>query len=118
MQVLTAAMLLLASAVMAQVTTSGISGKITSAGGEVIGATVTAKHEPSGTVYRAITNTDGRYTIQGMRVGGPYTVEITYVGHQPKSFNNVTLLLGETRNLSCLWLRENRGWMPARRGRP
>ena len=101
MQVLTAAMLLFASAVMAQVTTSGISGKITSAGEDVIGATVTATHGPSGTVYRAITNTDGRYTIQGMRVGGPYTVEITYVGHQPKSFNNVTLLLGETRNLSC-----------------
>lgn len=90
-----------ATSVMAQITTSGISGKVTSAGEEVIGATVTATHEPSGTVYRAVTNIDGRYTIQGMRVGGPYKVEISYVGHKTKEFNNVNLLLGETQNLSC-----------------
>ena len=58
--------------VMAQITTSGISGRVTSQGEDVIGATITATHEPSGTVYRAVTNIDGRYTIQGMRVGGPY----------------------------------------------
>ncbi|MDY6206735.1 MAG: TonB-dependent receptor [Prevotella sp.] len=86
---------------MAQITTSGISGKITTNGEEVIGATVTAKHLPSGTVYRAVTNIDGRYTIQGMRVGGPYEVEITYVGHKPQTFKNVSLLLGEVQNLSC-----------------
>ncbi len=86
---------------MAQVTTSGINGKVTSLGEEVIGATVTAKHLPSGTVYRAVTNEQGRYTIQGMRAGGPYTVEITYVGHQPKVFKDVNLLLGESQNLSC-----------------
>ena len=91
----------LAVSVMAQVTTSGISGKVTSNNEEVIGATVTATHRPSGTVYRAVTNIDGRYTIQGMRVGGPYTVEITYVGHKAQIFNNVSLLLGETQNLSC-----------------
>ena len=52
---------------MAQITTSGISGKISSNDETVIGATVTATHQPSGTVYRAVTNVDGRYTIQGMR---------------------------------------------------
>jgi len=62
----------LTSSVMAQITTSGISGKVTSDGEEVIGATVTATHQPSGTVYRALTNLDGRFTIQGMRVGGPF----------------------------------------------
>ena len=61
---------------MAQITTSGISGKVTSNGEEVIGATVTATHQPSGTIYRGLTNLDGRFTIQGMRVGGPYKVEI------------------------------------------
>ena len=68
--------------VMAQVTTSGISGKITSMGEEVIGATVTATHQPSGTVYRAVTNVEGRFTIQGMRVGGPYKVEVAYIGQR------------------------------------
>ncbi len=94
-------MIFFVSSAMAQVTTSGMSGKVSSKGDVVIGATVTATHEPSGTVYRAITNIDGRYSIQGMRVGGPYTVDITYVGHQTKTFNHVSLNLGETRNLSC-----------------
>ena len=86
---------------MAQVTTSGVSGKVTTNGEDVIGATVTATHKPSGTVYRAVTNIDGRYSIQGMRPGGPYKVEISYVGYQPKVFNNVSLNLGESQNLSC-----------------
>lgn len=94
-------MLMMVMTAMAQVTTSGINGKVTSQGEEVIGATVTATHVPSGTVYRAVTNVQGRYAIQGMRAGGPYKVEITYVGHQPKVFNNVSLLLGESQNLSC-----------------
>ena len=94
-------LVVMATSVMAQVTTSGISGKITSQGESVIGATVTATHKPSGTVYRAITNIDGRYTIQGMRVGGPYDVEVAYIGLQSRTFHDVNLLLGETQNLSC-----------------
>lgn len=93
--------LIYTSALMAQVTTSGINGKVTSEGEAVIGATITATHQPSGTVYRAVTNVDGRYTIQGMRVGGPYRVEITYIGYKPKTFDGVTLRLGETQDLSC-----------------
>lgn len=92
---------MIASSVFAQVTTSGISGLVTSDGESVIGATVTATHQPSGTVYRAVTNIDGRFTIQGMRVGGPYQVEISYIGNKPKVFNNVELRLGETEDLSC-----------------
>ena len=91
----------LTSAVMAQITTSGISGKVTSKGEEVIGATITATHQPSGTIYRGLTNLDGRFTIQGMRVGGPYKVEIAYLGQQTKTFEGVTLRLGEVEDLSC-----------------
>ena len=98
---LIALMLFMVSSAMAQITTSGISGKVTTGGEDVIGATVTAIHQPSGTTYRAVTNVDGRYTIQGMRPGGPYKVEISYVGSQTKTFNNVNLSLGESTNLSC-----------------
>ena len=94
-------LLAMTTTVMAQITTSGISGKVTSQGEDVIGATVTAIHVPSGTVYRAVTNIDGRYTIQGMRVGGPYKVSVAYVGQKTKTFENVTLRLGETEELSC-----------------
>lgn len=101
LQLLLALLILTVNAAMAQITTSGISGKISSNGETVIGATVTATHQPSGTVYRAVTNVDGRYTIQGMRPGGPYKVSISYIGYKDKVFNNVSLNLGESQNLSC-----------------
>lgn len=98
---LIATMMFVSSTIMAQVTTSGISGKVTSGSETVIGATITAVHQPSGTVYQAVTNENGRYTIQGMRVGGPYKVDITYIGHKTHSFNGVNLVLGENQDLSC-----------------
>ena len=73
---------------------------------EVIGATVQAVHDPSGTKYAAITNIDGRFNIQGMRNGGPYTVTVTYIGFNPKVFKDIYLQLGETYNLN-VWLSEN-----------
>ena len=79
-----------------QVTTSGISGKVTAEGELLIGATVQAVHEPSGTTYGTVTNADGRYSLQGMRIGGPYTVEVSYVGFQKAVYKNITLQLGET----------------------
>ena len=74
--------------VMAQITTSSMAGKVTfdsQSGEEVIGATVVAVHTPSGTRYNAVTNTTGRFSIQGMRTGGPYEVTVSYVGYQTKT---------------------------------
>ena len=86
----------------AQVTTSSLGGRIVDQNGEaVIGAADVATHEPSGTVYGVVTNTDGRYTIQGMRPGGPYKVEITCLGYQDVLYTNVTLQLAETYNLDA-----------------
>ena len=84
----------------AQVTTSAISGQIIdNAGEEMIGATVVAKHEPSGTTYGTSTNAYGRFNIQGMRVGGPYTVEISYVGYKKVVYEGIYLQLGVTSTL-------------------
>ena len=80
---------------LAQVTTSSIGGKVTAHKRELIGATVTATHQPSGTVYRAVTNEKGRYSIQGMRVGGPYLLLFSYLGHKDEQVTNVILALGE-----------------------
>ena len=83
-------------AMMAQVTTSSISGKIVDENGPLPGATVIATHIPSGSSYFTISNSEGRYTMQGMRVGGPYTIEVRYVGYATSKSENVTLKLGET----------------------
>jgi hypothetical protein len=96
-------MLCFTTSLMAQVTTSSMSGTVTEAGQTheaIIGAAVQVLHEPSGTRYTAVTNVDGRFNIQGMRVGGPYTVTISYLGHQTKTVKDVTLQLGEVYNLN------------------
>jgi len=85
-----------------QVTTSSLSGRVVDQSGEpVIGAAVLATHEPSGTVYGAITNADGRYTIQGMRPGGPYKVDFTCLGYQDAIYTGVALQLAETYSLNA-----------------
>ena len=106
---LVAMLLTMSLTALAQVTTSSLAGKVTlddANGEEVIGATIQAIHEPSGTRYAAVTNTSGRFTIQGMRTGGPYSVTVSYIGFQPKTVKGVNLQLGETYNLS-VWLSED-----------
>ena len=85
----------------AQVTNSSMSGVVTDTSGEpIIGATVQAIHEPSGSRYGSITNIDGRFTIQGMRTGGPYDVEVSYVGYQRVLYKDIYLQLGEVYTLN------------------
>ena len=105
---LAALMLTLTTSVMAQITTSALSGQVTlkESGEAVIGATVQALHEPSGTTYTAVSNTQGRFNIQGMRTGGPYSVTVSYIGFETKTLKNITLVLGETYQLD-VWLEED-----------
>ena len=101
-------LLTLTMSALAQVTTSSMAGKVTLEGteDEIIGATVQAVHEPSGTRYTAVTNVKGLFSIQGMRTGGPYSVTVSYIGHQTKTFRNITLELAQTYNLP-VFLSEN-----------
>ena len=93
-------LLMISSTMMAQVTTSGLNGKVVAGGENVIGATITAIHEPSGTRYNAVTNESGRFTIQGMRVGGPYKVTVNYIGYKDEVIDNIQLSLGQPRTLN------------------
>ncbi len=80
----------------AQVTTSTMSGTVTDQTGEsLIGAAVQATHTPSGTVYGVVTSETGRFVIPNMRVGGPYTVEVSYLGYATATEENVYLTLGQ-----------------------
>jgi hypothetical protein len=89
-------MLLLASTLTyAQVTTSSMSGKVTDGKEALIGATVKATHQPSGTSYGTVTRADGSFIIMNMRIGGPYTVEISYIGFDTETVGDIYLSLGE-----------------------
>ena len=100
LHLLVALLAFMVTTAMAQITTSSVSGKITANGEDVIGATIKAVHQPSGTVYRAVTNIDGRYSIQGMRPGGPYVLEVSYVGYKTKEVKNLSLSLGQNTVLN------------------
>ncbi|MFC2129335.1 TonB-dependent receptor domain-containing protein [Bacteroidota bacterium] len=85
-----------------QITTSGMNGTVVSASGETLpGATVIAVHDPSGTQYGTVTNTEGRFNLQGMRPGGPYSVNISFVGYATASYTDITLFLGESFGLNA-----------------
>lgn len=87
---------------VAQVTTSSLGGKIADEdGAPLAGAAVIAVHTPSGTQYSAIANEEGRYFINGMRSGGPYSVEVSFIGMTTLKFENVILKLGEQYQLDA-----------------
>ncbi len=87
--------------IFAQVTTSSLKGDVVDEKGEpLIGAAILAKHVPSGTKYAAIANEKGVYTIRGMRTGGPYTIEISFIGMSTLEYKDIYLKLGETYELS------------------
>ena len=85
----------------AQVTTSSLNGRVADENGEaVIGAAVVATHTESGTQYAAVTNNQGRFVINGMRAGGPYSVEVTCLGYQATTYTDITLQLAEAFSLN------------------
>lgn len=93
--------MLVNAAILAQVTTSGMNGLVKGGGEPLIGATVQAVHTPSGTTYSAVTNTNGRFSLQGMRTGGPYKVTITYIGFKKAVYEGINLVLGDNYVLNA-----------------
>jgi hypothetical protein len=86
---------LLAAPAFAQETSSTISGRVLDAAGQpVANATVQIVHEPSGTTKVATTDASGRYSAQGLRVGGPFDVTASKDGTPSGKQDNVYLSLG------------------------
>ena len=79
--------------IQAQVTTSSMTGVVTQTNGSTTsGATIKATHLPSGTAYSGSANDAGRFNLSNMRVGGPYRIEVTYVGQDPVVYEDVYLV--------------------------
>lgn len=98
---LTIALLLVVAVSTAQVTTSALRGSVTANDKPLAGATIVAHHGPSGTAYGTTTNAQGHYSISGMRVGGPYTITISFIGYSTQKFENVDLQLGTTEAINA-----------------
>ncbi|MFD2893549.1 TonB-dependent receptor [Sphingobacterium arenae] len=85
---------------LAQETSGALTGRVTTTTEEgIAGATVTAVHTPSGTRYALSTDGDGRYTINNMRIGGPYTVTTSMVGMQDDIRSDIFIRLGGAQQL-------------------
>jgi hypothetical protein len=91
---LTATLLLVVS-VYAQVTTGGVSGVVRDGRGVTLpGTTVKVTHVPSGTVYYTITQSNGSYSITGIRVGSDYSLEFSFIGFNTSKVDGVVVTLG------------------------
>ncbi|WP_103866355.1 carboxypeptidase regulatory-like domain-containing protein [Aquimarina sp. I32.4] len=99
---------LIGFAINAQVTTSNISGIVRDhSNGLLPGANVTAVHTPTGTSYGGVTDFDGRFNLNNLRVGGPYRITISYIGFKKQLIDEVFLQLGQTFNLSVILVEDD-----------
>ncbi len=82
------------------VTTAKINGFVFDTNGEPLpGANVIAVHEPSGTRYGASTRGNGVFSLPNLRIGGPYTVTVSYIGYNSKKEEGIFLNIGQTLKL-------------------
>jgi hypothetical protein len=92
-----------------QITTSTLSGVVKNEKGEVlIGATVHAVHQPTGSEYTSSSNKSGFYTIPAVRVGGPYVIHVSYVGYKKKEMTDINTALGLTTNVNFVLIDDSK----------
>jgi len=91
-------LILFSSNIFAQETTSEIRGVIRDQNGPLSGASVSAAHLPTGTKYSTTTRKDGLYNLPNLRIGGPYTLTVTFVGYKTDTRDSITLILGQEYN--------------------
>jgi hypothetical protein len=88
------------SAAAQGVTTATIAGVVRDGAGAVTpGATVVAVHEPSGSTYEAVSQSDGHFNMPGLRVGGPYKVTASLAGFAAAEQHDIMLSLGVAQDL-------------------
>src|SRR4051812_20625354 len=90
---------LLSAVLSAQgVTTAGIQGTVAgtdSAG--IASATVTVTNAATGERWQTVTGARGRYALEYLSVGGPYSIEARAIGFAPARATGIALALGERR---------------------
>ena len=97
LSILFAGMLFSIIAIGQGVTTASMNGQVVDANAvAVTGATIVATHNPSGSTYGGFSNSEGYFRILNMRVGGPYTVKVSFPGFEDYQREGVVLNLGQS----------------------
>ena len=92
-----------------QITNSTLSGVVKNEKGEVlVGATVHAVHQPTGSEYKSSSNKSGVYTIPAVRVGGPYVIHVSYVGYKKNEVTDINTALGLTTNVNFVLIEDSK----------
>jgi outer membrane receptor protein involved in Fe transport len=85
------------------ITTGAVTGVITSDKGQPVeGAVVRVTNRSTGVTTSAQSRENGRYFVQSLEVGGPYSVEVRRLGFEPVVQNNVTVTLSQTTRVDIL----------------
>jgi outer membrane receptor for ferrienterochelin and colicin len=91
----------LAAPAFAQETSSGINGTIlTPTGSPAVGTVITVLHVPSGTTKQVTVNASGSFSLNGLRVGGPYRLVVDSTTFQDTTINDIFLSLGEAEEVT------------------
>jgi len=81
-------------------TTAAINGVVTDDSGRAVeSAEIVAVDRATGFRWTGLSHADGWYTVQGLEVGGPYTVTISRIGFRSQVHERLTLTLGQTLRL-------------------
>ena len=90
-----------------QITTSTLSGVVKNEKGDkLVGASVHAVHQPTGSEYKTQTNKLGVYTIPAVRPGGPYVIHVSNVGYKTQEVSDVNTSLGITSNVDVVLIED------------
>ncbi|RMH14063.1 MAG: hypothetical protein D6701_11670 [Gemmatimonadetes bacterium] len=82
------------------VTTSAISGVVRDQAGQpVSGAQISVLNTETGVQVGSLSNAEGRYFVQHLQPGGPYTVSVEIIGFAPQRREGIVLSLGENRRV-------------------
>lgn len=76
-----------------------MSGTIKDGKGQpLVGASLLLTHTPTGTTYTSMSRSGGSFEIANIKSGGPYKLEITFVGFDKVVRENIYVSLGEASN--------------------
>ncbi|HAI73571.1 MAG TPA: cell envelope biogenesis protein OmpA, partial [Alteromonas australica] len=90
----------LSTTAMAQVTSSELNGQILAPNGSpAVGTVIKVTHVPTGAVKTVTVNNGGTFSLRGLRVGGPYTIEIDSDEYADQTISDVYLELGESASI-------------------